>query len=108
LRAKRIGFRFRGVETRALAISSVRCTEDVVGEVQGQTLSLVRGLPAGRETETALFPGEIPDHFPGPQDWREGCFCFLDFLPVHVTGARGLPHIGLDEALQALVGSRLR
>ena len=100
--------RFRGVETEALAISSVRCTEDVVGEVQGQTLSLVRGMPVGRDAETALFPGEIPAHFPGPQDWREGRFRFLDFLPVHVSGARGIPHIGLDEAMQGLVGNRLR
>ena len=100
--------RFRGVETRALALSSVRCTEDVLGEVQGQTLSMVRGLPAGRDTETALFPGEIPAHFPGPQDWREGRFRFLDFQPAHVSGARGLPHIGLDEAMQELVGARLR
>ncbi len=100
--------RFRGVGTEALAISSVRCTEDVVGEVQGQTLSLVRGMPAGRDAETALFPGEIPAHFPGPQDWREGRFRFLDFLPVHVSGARGIPHIGLDEAMQGLVGNHLR
>ena len=100
--------RFRGVETDALAISSVRCTEDVVGEVQGQTLSLVRGMPVGRDSETALFPGEIPAHFPGPQDWREGRFRFLDFLPVHVSGARGIPNIGLDEAMQGLVGNRLR
>ncbi len=100
--------RFRGVETRAVALSSVRCTDDVLGEVQGQTLSMVRGLPAGRSSETALFPGEIPAHFPGPQDWREGRFRFLDFQPAHVSGARGLPHIGLDEAMQELVGTRLR
>jgi predicted YcjX-like family ATPase len=100
--------RFRGVETETLAISSVRCTEDVVGEAQGQTLSLVRGMPVGRDAETALFPGEIPAHFPGPQDWKEGRFRFLDFLPVHVSGARGIPHIGLDEAIEGLVGKRLR
>lgn len=100
--------RFRGVATSALALSSVRCTEDVLGEVQGQTLSMVRGLPAGRETETALFPGEIPAHFPGPQDWRDGRFRFLDFLPARVSSARGLPQIGLDLALEALIGDRLR
>lgn len=100
--------RFRGVETKALALSSVRCTEDVLGEVQGQTLSMIRGRPVGRDTDTALFPGEIPAHFPGPQDWKEGRFKFLDFLPAHVNGARGLPHIGLDEALEGLLGNRLR
>ena len=100
--------RFRGVETSAMALSSVRCTEDVLGEVQGQTLSLVRGLPAGREGETALFPGEIPAHFPTAQDWCDGRFRFLDFLPARVNGARRLPHVGLDEAIQTLIGDRLR
>ena len=101
--------RFRGVDTAAVALSAVRCTEDVLGEVQGQTLSMVRGLPAGRDEETALFPGEIPAHFPTDQDWRDGRFKFLDFLPARITGsARGLPHIGMDEAMQYLIGKRLR
>ena len=99
--------RFRGVDTSVTVLSSVRCTEDVVGDLHGQTLSMIRGLPAGRDAETALFPGEIPAHHPGPQDWREGRFRFLDFVPPG-GNARGLRHIGLDEALQALIGSRLR
>ena len=100
--------RFRGVDTEALALSSVRCTEDVVGEAQGQSLSMVLGTPVGRETETALFPGEIPAHFPGPRDWQQGRFRFLDFLPARVNGVRGLPQIGLDLALESLIGDRLR
>ncbi len=101
--------RFKGVETAAVALSAVRCTEDVLGEVQGQTLSMVRGLPQGRDEETALFPGEIPTHFPTAQDWRDGRFRFLDFLPVGVGGsARGLPHIGMDQAMEYLIGRRLR
>lgn len=101
--------RFKGVETAAVALSAVRCTEDVLGEVQGQTLSMVRGLPQGRDEETALFPGEIPAHFPTAQDWRDGRFKFLDFLPARITGsARGLPHIGMDQAMEYLIGRRLR
>ena len=101
--------RFRGVETRALALSSVRCTEDVLGEVQGQTLSMVKGVPAGRGgAETALFPGEIPAHFPAARDWEDGRFRFLDFLPRPAATMRGLPHIGLDEAMESLIGERLR
>ena len=69
---------------------------------------MVRGLPMGRQAETALFPGEIPAHFPGPRDWTDGRFKFLDFLPAHVSGAHGLPHAGLDEALQYLVGDRFK
>ena len=100
--------RFRGVETRAMALCSVRCTEDVLGEAQGQTLSMVHGLPAGRSGETALFPGEIPAHFPAASDWAEGRFRFLDFQPRAAGSVRGLPHIGLDEAIQVLIGERLR
>ena len=101
--------RFRGVQTGAVALSSVRCTEDVLGEVQGQTLSMVRGLPAGRDEETALFPGEIPAHFPTDQDWHDGRFKFLDFMPTRISGsARGLPHVGMDEAMEYLIGKRLR
>jgi predicted YcjX-like family ATPase len=101
--------RFRGVQTGAVALSAVRCTEDVLGEVQGQTLSMVRGLPAGRDEETALFPGEIPAHFPTDQDWHDGRFKFLDFIPARISwSARGLPHVGMDEAMEYLIGKRLK
>ena len=99
--------RFRGVDTSVAVLSSVRCARDVVGQVQGQTLSMIQGLPVGRERETALFPGEIPAHFPGRRDWQEGRFRFLDFVPLPSEG-RTLSHIGLDEALQTLLGRYLR
>ena len=102
--------RFAGARTQTCAIAAIRCTEDVLGERDGMTLPMIRGLAAGRTERTALFPGAIPPRFPPAHAWDSASFRFLDFLPDGLRHAEtdGLPHIGLDHALEFLLGDRLR
>jgi hypothetical protein len=102
--------RFEGARTKTAAIAAVRCTENVLGEHDGKTLPMVRGLPEGRTEKVALYPGEVPPRFPSAQAWDAMNFRFLKFLPHGLRHAEteGLPHVGLDHALEFLLGDRLR
>jgi len=102
--------RFEGARTETTVLAAVRCTDNVVGEHDGRTLPMVRGLPAGRGERIALYPGDIPSRFPSPEGWNAAEFRFLDFLPhgLRHAGTDGLPHVGLDHALEFLLGDRLR
>lgn len=102
--------RFEGARTQTAAIAAVRCTENVIGEHDGKTLPMVRGLPEGRTERVALYPGEVPARFPTPEGWGVTNFRFLRFLPYGLRHAEadGLPHVGLDSALEFLLGDRLR
>lgn len=101
--------RFSGVEMDTMTLSSVKSTETVVTDHEGGKLSCVKGVPEGREREVLLFPGEIPETIPTPEDWVEDRFRFLSFQPPPVSEApsRTLPHIRLDQALEFLLGDKL-
>ena len=101
--------RFSGIETEAMAIASVKATETVATEHEGRRLSCVRGTPLGRDRAVVLFPGEVPEAPPAPEDWDEGRFSFLSFKPPPRPEAAhaGLPHINLDRALDFLIGDKL-
>jgi len=102
--------RFEGVRPAYVALAALRSTDVVRTEHHGQTLSCVRGLLKGENRETVLFPGEIPADLPGPEDWQDGRFRFRDFAPRRLSlhGADKPQHIRLDQALETLIGDRLR
>ena len=79
-------------------------------EHHGQLLSCVRGRLKGTDQETVLFSGEIPPDLPDESDWQEGRFRFRDFAPRRLIlhGAERPQHIRLDQALEVLIGDRLR
>lgn len=105
--------RFSGVRVEVAAIASLRSTDVVRTEHQGQVLSCVRGRlrdepgADGAGREVVVFPGEIPPGLPEPEDWRDGRFRFRDFAPRRLTpGGRG-QHLRLDQALDYLIGDKL-
>jgi hypothetical protein len=104
------GARFEGVKPAFLALSALRSTDVVRTEYQGQVLSCVQGVLKGEERATVLFPGEIPPELPAEEDWRAGRFRFRDFAPrrLILQGADRPQHIRLDQALEVLLGDRLR
>ncbi|MBF0214392.1 MAG: YcjX family protein [Magnetococcales bacterium] len=101
---------FLGVEIQSQALSSMRCTRTVVREHNGRRLSFVQGTPKGRDRETLLFPGEIPEILPEPEEWSAQRFHFMEFEPRRPPDAPGptAPHIRMDQALEFLLGDKLR
>jgi predicted YcjX-like family ATPase len=102
--------RFEGVKPAFLALAALRSTDVVRTDHQGQVLSCVQGVLKGEDRATVLFPGEIPPELPAEEDWRVGRFRFRDFAPRRLTlqGAERPQHIRLDQALEVLLGDRLR
>jgi predicted YcjX-like family ATPase len=121
---------FTGATVDVVAIAAVRATRE--GTVrQGQdTLPVIIGTPlAGEcidgqrfdgETETAIFPGDLPDKAGAvfqqsggaPNVEANPSLRFVRFRPPKLERtAEGitlsLPHIRLDRALQFLIGDRL-
>jgi predicted YcjX-like family ATPase len=102
--------RFEGITPAFVALAAHRATDVVRTEHQGQVLSCVRGRLKDDERETVLFPGEIPAELPSEEDWQAGRFRFRDFAPrrLRLDGAGPPQHIRLDQALETLIGDRLR
>jgi predicted YcjX-like family ATPase len=102
--------RFEGIKPAFVALAALRSTDVVSTDHHGQALSCVRGLLKGENRETVLFPGEIPPELPGHDAWSEDRFRFRDFAPrrLLLQGAEKPQHIRLDQALEVLLGDRLR
>ncbi|MBF0628075.1 MAG: YcjX family protein [Magnetococcales bacterium] len=101
---------FLGVEIQSQAMAALRCTRTVAREHNGRRLSFVQGTPKGRERETLLFPGEIPEILPEPEEWDTHRFHFMEFEPRRPPDAEGPtpPHIRLDQAIEFLLGDKLQ
>ncbi|MBF0614431.1 MAG: YcjX family protein [Magnetococcales bacterium] len=101
---------FLGVEIQSQAMAALRCTRTVQRDHNGRRLSFVQGTPKGRERETLLFPGEIPDALPEADEWGAHRFHFMEFEPRRPPDAEGPtpPHIRLDQALEFLLGDKLQ
>ncbi|WP_432698300.1 YcjX family protein [Marinobacterium sp. YM272] len=102
--------RFDGIETRSLALSSVRSTQAAQATVDGQQLSCLRGLRKDTGEEVALFPGEVPTELPGPNDWSDERFRFIDFAPrrLPLNELQAKHHIRLDQVLEYMTGDLFR
>lgn len=100
--------RFSGISIDVLALAALRATDTVRTEHQGQVLSCVRGRLKDENRETVLFPGEIPPDLPEPEDWTSGRFRFRDFAPRRLRPGHPNQHIRLDQAIEYLIGDKLR
>ncbi len=102
--------RFDGIETRSLALSSIRSTQAAQAQIDGQTLSCLRGISKERGEEVALFPGEVPTELPGADDWNQERFRFIDFAPrrLPLNELEAKHHIRLDQVLEYMTGDLFR
>ncbi|MCW8885900.1 MAG: YcjX family protein [Motiliproteus sp.] len=101
---------FEGLETRCMAIASYRATGAAEAEVDGQVLSCLKGFRKQNHEPVVLFPGEVPTALPQDKDWSGQRFRFVDFAPPDLKKVRDTPasHIRMDQAIQYLLGDKLR
>lgn len=119
--------RFSGAKVDVLALAAIRATREAIVREGGEELPVILGTPlkgeviGGRkfdgETETAIFPGDLPEHperlFDGnPQNDDPLEIEFVRFRPPGLEKSAGgaslsLPHIRLDRALEFLFGDYL-
>ena len=113
---------FAGAETSAMAIAAIRASSEQQITHEGAELGVVRGARATDGKEIAVFPGEIPEDLPAllgaagttdpahaPAEWTGSAFARPAFAPPRWgAGADdGPPHIGLDRAIEFLIGDKL-
>ncbi|MFK7942198.1 MAG: YcjX family protein [Paracoccaceae bacterium] len=113
---------YAGAETSAMAIAAIRASAEQQITHEGAELSVVRGARASDGKEIAVFPGQIPSDLPAllgasgttnpahaPAEWDGKAFARPSFAPPRWgTGPDdGPPHIGLDRAIEFLIGDRL-
>ena len=113
---------YAGAETSAMAIAAIRASAEQQITHEGSELGVVRGARASDGKEIAVFPGEIPSDLPAmlaalgsnnpahaPAAWDRAAFARPSFAPPRWGSGPedGPPHIGLDRAIEFLIGDRL-
>ncbi len=109
---------FKGAETDALAIASLRTTSEQIAQQNGRDVRAVRGKLLDDGRTVALDPGELPDDPASvlaasrgadpDAGWLDGdAYQVMRFAPPVLKSGEGLPHIRLDRALEFLIGDRL-
>ncbi|MFT8242724.1 YcjX family protein [Roseomonas sp. BN140053] len=103
----RIGSAGAAISVHALA--AVRCTEEAVAERDGRPVPAVRGVLLDSGRWAKVDPGVVPSRHPGEGYWRASFFEMPVFRPpvLEPGGASGVPHLGLDAVLAALIGDLL-
>ena len=113
-----------GASVKTIALAAVRATREATVREKGETLPVVVGTPIkgetiGKETfdgetETAIFPGDLPDRPDAMLAAGNGLVQhFVRMRPPRLERTLegmtlSLPHIRLDKALQFLLGDKLQ
>lgn len=95
--------------TAVQAVAAIRCTEDDVATLEGRAVQVVRGVLMAGGKPAKVYPGEVPLRRPGPGFWDHAFFEMPRFQPPRLAadGRSGIPHLGLDALLAALIGDLL-
>lgn len=100
--------RFEGVNTHFLALASMRATEPAEASLDGQVISCLKGHRKDTGEPIALFPGEVPVELPRDEHWSSERFRFVNFAPKPLTIPTPGSHIRLDQALEFLLGDKVK
>ncbi|MEM7439114.1 MAG: YcjX family protein [Pseudomonadota bacterium] len=117
LRQARDKAEYSGAVTEALAIASLRTTEEEERPHEGQNLPMVKGILSETGKPALMYPGTLPEdpsHLlkpaaEGAQEWLGDDYAIMSFLPAEVDlkPGEGPPHIRIDRAAEFLLGDRL-
>jgi predicted YcjX-like family ATPase len=103
-----LDMKFAGARAETGVVAAVRCTEPGRGSYEGKSVGLVKGVLEGETTPTVLYAGEVPSAPPPHELWATQRPDFPNFRPPRLDPrpGEGVPQLGLDEALDYLLGDR--
>ncbi|ABE55757.1 protein of unknown function DUF463, YcjX-like protein [Shewanella denitrificans OS217] len=103
---------FEGCDVETMAISAIKVTEHGMVNTPEGSQEVIKGRNSQGKMMT-VFPGEVPNHLPNADFWREQGFDFLSFQPKDSSGSHRhgsgpqFEHIRLDHLLQFLLADKL-
>jgi predicted YcjX-like family ATPase len=100
--------KFEGARAETGVVAAVRSTEPGTGSYEGKSVGLVKGILEGETTPSVLYAGEVPPAPPPRELWATQRPDFPNFRPPRLDPrpGEGVPQLGLDEALDYLLGDR--
>ena len=99
---------FEGVKIECLALSAIQATRPGLIEYQQQQVPALRGRRLTDYQPVSLYPGEVPAQLPTPSFWEKQGFQFENFTPLEMHADKPLPHLRMDNALDFLLGDKLK
>ncbi|GGA75587.1 hypothetical protein GCM10011369_16790 [Neiella marina] len=108
----------QGAESQALdndiqiqhqPLASIRSTRFGHVKQGSQTIPALKGLRLSDGKPITLFPGQVPAGLPSEAFFAQHSFDFVDFAPpARQSDYAPLPHIGMDKAIEFLLGDVLK
>lgn len=89
--------------------ASVRSTTDGTMKIQDRPVEVVQGTVLGGSRVQSLFVGEVPISWPLESFWSDRFLELPVFKPPEIdpAGSTGIPHLNLDQVLDAVIGDLL-
>ncbi|MBW8190369.1 YcjX family protein [Neiella marina] len=100
---------FSDIKIQSQALASIRATK--FGHVQQgkKTVPALKGNRISDGQSITLFPGDVPPGLPSPAFFEQHSFNFVAFAPQpRQSDYAPLPHIGMDKAIEFLLGDVLK
>lgn len=90
-------------------LASVVSTEERIATFGTAQVPVLQGRVLGAAEEQLLVPSDVPPGLPVPAKWPQRGYKYYPFEPPDLSpfGERAFPHLGLDKALQFLIGDKV-
>jgi predicted YcjX-like family ATPase len=90
-------------------LASIVSTEERIGKFGAVEVPVLQGRVLGAAEEQILVPSDVPPGLPTPARWPERGYKYYAFEPPDLSAykQRAFPHLGLDKALQFLIGDKV-
>lgn len=89
--------------------ASILSTVDGVAPLGGRNVEVVLGVVLGEEVRRPFYAGSVPSNIPPQSFWTDRYFEMPVFRPPRIdpSGTLGIPHLGVDEVLDSVIGDLL-
>lgn len=97
------------IKMKTLALASVKTTKVGKSFYQGKDVPVIQGARMEDNQTITVFPGTVPDKIPNKTFWQNSDFKYISFAPINsITTQECLPHLRMDQAMQFLLGDKMR
>ncbi|NQY65589.1 MAG: YcjX family protein [Alteromonadaceae bacterium] len=100
---------YDSIEMKTLAVASVKATNTGKSKHKGVSVPVIQGRSLESGKTMTVFPGSVPDKLPNDDFWQECGFNFIAFSPQEsISEHECLPHLRMDQAMQFLLGDKMK